>query len=90
MSGKEITGLEIFMDKGSWSVQSIALSKVAKVGGFGEYGCVSGKYFMALTKKRICEMEKKKSGTLTLSSKGDSLLRLAGSNSSYFGLKTEI
>ena len=82
----KITGVEAFMSGGKWTVQGITVSQVTSVGGFREYGFYSGKYYLDLGKKRICEMRKYKSGTLTLSANGDTLINIGGSNSTYFGL----
>ena len=83
----EITGIEVFMSGGSWSVQGMTVSKVTSVAGYGEYGFYSGKYFFGIGKQKICELQKKKSGTLTLSAKGDTLFNIGGAESVYFELK---
>ena len=81
-----ITGVEVFMSTGSWAVQGMYVSRVTSIGGYGEYGYVSGKYFFGLGKEKIAELTKKKSGTLTLSANGDTLINVGGSNSQYFDL----
>lgn len=83
----EITGVDVLMETGSWTVQGIVISKVTKIAGYGECGFYSGNYFFGLGKQRICELEKKKKGTLTISANGDALLHLASNDSAYFGLK---
>lgn len=84
---KEVTSLQVFMASGSWTVQGMAVSEVVSVNGFGEYGFYSGKYFYGLQKKRVCEMVKLKSGTLTLNANGDRLVDLGGGTSSYFSFR---
>lgn len=82
----EVTGVEVFMSNGKWTVQGLTVSKVNKVGGYQEYGYYSGKYFLSLEKEIICQLTKKKSGTLTLSANGDTLVNVGGDDSVYFAL----
>ena len=82
----EVTGIEVFMSNGSWTVQGLTVSKVNKVGGYNEYGYYSGKYYLSLEKEIICQLSKKKSGTLTLSANGDTLVNVGGEDSIYFAL----
>ena len=84
----EITGVEAFMSNGKWTVQGLSVSKVKKIGGYNEYGYYSGKYYLSLEKEVICELTKKKSGTLTLSANGDTLVNVGGDDSEYFALST--
>ena len=84
----EVTGVEVFMSNGKWTVQGLSVSKVNRIGGYGEYGFYSGKYFLSLEKEVICQLTKKKSGTLTLSANGDTLVNIGGDDSIYFALTT--
>ncbi len=81
-----VTGVEVFMSNGKWTVQGLSVSKVNKIGGYNEYGYYSGKYFLSLEKEIICQLTKKKSGTLTLSANGDTLVNVGGDDSVYFAL----
>ena len=83
-----VTGVEVFMSNGKWTVQGLSVSKVNKIGGYAEYGFYSGKYFLSLEKEVICQLTKKKSGTLTLSANGDTLVNIGGDDSIYFALTT--
>ncbi|MBQ6674752.1 MAG: hypothetical protein IJM75_01350 [Ruminococcus sp.] len=83
-----VTGVEVFMSNGKWTVQGLSVSKVKKIGGYAEYGYYSGKYFLSLEKEIICELAKKKKGTLTLSANGDTLINVGGDDSIYFALNT--
>lgn len=82
----EITGVEAFMSNGKWTVQGLSVGKVKKIGGYNEYGFYSGKYYLSLEKEIICQLTKKKSGTLTLSANGDTLVNIGGDDSDYFEL----
>ena len=84
----KITSVEAFLSEGSWTVQGIAVSRVNSQAYYGEYGFYSGKYFLAIDKTRICELQKKKQGTLTLSAKSDTLVNIGGSESIYFELNS--
>ncbi len=85
-----VNDIHIFMRGGeSWTVQGMVLSKVTKVAGVGEYGFYSGKYFLGLSKKPICRLKTKNSGSLTLSPpKGaDQRYKLAGGKNAYFEME---
>ncbi|MCR5451850.1 MAG: hypothetical protein K6F00_04380 [Lachnospiraceae bacterium] len=87
---KTVDDVHVFMRGGtSWTVQGLVVSKVTKIAGFGEYGYYSGRYFSGITKKPICRLKSKKSGSLTLSppSGADQRYKLAGGSSSYFELE---
>ncbi|MCR5707288.1 MAG: RICIN domain-containing protein [Ruminococcus sp.] len=84
----KITSVEAFLSKGSWTVQGIEVSKVNSQTYYGEYGFYTGKYFLAMDRTRICELKKKKQGTLTLSAVSDTLINIGGSDSIYFELNT--
>ena len=84
---KTVNSIDVFMSNGRWTVQGMAVSRVTSIGGYGEYGFYSGKYFHALGKQRICELQSKKSGTQTFNAAGDTLINIGGSGSSYFGLR---
>ena len=84
----KITSVEAFLSKGSWTVQGIEVSKVNSQTYYGEYGFYTGKYFLAMDRTRICELKKKKQGTLTLSAVSDTLINIGGSESQYFELNT--
>ena len=86
---KEITGIEVFMGKGNWTVQGLAVSKVIGLNGIGEYGFISGKYFVALEKQRICYLQSKKSGTLTIPAAYERLVNIGGAESIYFSLMND-
>lgn len=86
---KTINSIEVFMSNGKWSVQGMCVSRVTSIGGYGEYGFYSGKYFLALGKQRICELQNKKSGTQTFNANGDTLINIGGESSIYFGLKQQ-
>ena len=87
---KSVDDVHIFMRGGtSWTIQGLVVSKVTKIAGYGEYGFYSGKYFSGITKKAICRLKSKKSGTLTLSppSGADQRYKLAAKDSSYFEIE---
>ncbi len=83
-----VTGIEVFMSDGSWTVQGLSISKVKSISGYGEYGYYSGKYFLGLEKETVCNLKSKKSGTLTLPANGDTLINIGGAESQYFSLET--
>ncbi len=84
---KSVNGIDVFMSGGSWTVQGMCVSRVTSIGGYGEYGYYSGKYFLALGKQRISELQSKKTGTQTFNANGDTLINIGGDSSLYFGLK---
>ena len=84
---KKVTGIEAFMSPGKWTVNGISVSKVTKLNGYGEYGFYSGKYFLALDKKKICQLKSYKSGAQTFSASGDTLLNIGGDKSTYYSLQ---
>ena len=86
---REVTGIEVFMGKGQWTIQGLAVSKVTGIGGIGEYGYLTGKYFIGLEKQRICYLLSRKSGTLTISAANERLVNIGGAGSSYFSLETD-
>ena len=83
-----VTGIEVFMSDGSWTVQGLSVSQVKSIGGYGEYGFYSGKYFLALNKQTLCNLKSKKNAAMTLSANGDTLINIGGADSSYFTLDT--
>lgn len=84
---KTVNGIEVFMSDGKWTVQGLSISRVTSIGGYGEYGYYSGKYFMSLGKQRLCELVNLKNGTQTFNADGDTLINIGGARSSYFSLR---
>ena len=82
-----IDEVTVFMSTGSWAVQGMSISKVTSLSGYEEYGYYSGKYFFNIGKQKIVNLKKKKTGTVTLSAKGDALITLGGEDSLYFSLE---
>ena len=82
----EVTGIEAFISKGSWTIQGVTVSQVTEIGGRCEYGFYSGQYFLALGKKRISELKGKQSGAATINAKNDTLVNVGGKGSAFFSL----
>ena len=72
---KKVNSIDVFMSKGKWTVQGMSVSKVTSVGGYGEYGFISGKYFLSLGKQYLCRLKNKGKGQgrLTLPATGYSV-----------------
>ncbi len=84
---KTVDRIDVFMTGGKWSVQGMTVSKVNTVGGYGEYGFYSGKYFLALGKQRLAELTSRKGSAQNFNADGDTLINVGGDNSEYFGLR---
>ena len=84
---KKVNSIEVFMSKGSWTVQGLSVSKVTSVGGFGEYGYISGKYFLSLGKQYLCRLKSKKGTVQNFSPPGDRLFTIGSEKSIYYVLE---
>ncbi len=84
---RSVNSIDVFMSNGRWSVQGMSVSRVTGIGGYGEYGSYSGKYFLSLNKQRLCELQSKKTGTQTFNADGDTIINIGGTGSSYFSLR---
>ena len=85
---KQVSSIEVFMSKGTWVLQGISVSQVLDVGGYGEYGFYSGKYFISLGKKCLCRLKSKGSSQQhTFSPGDDTLYNIGGSDSAYYTLE---
>lgn len=84
---KKVESIEVFMSKGKWTVQGMSVSRVTGIGGYGEYGYISGKYFLSVGKKYLSRLKSKKSGAQTFSSPGDRIFNIGGVQSNYYTLE---
>ena len=84
---KKINSVDVFLSGNTWSVQGLTVSRVTGIGGYGEYGYYSGKYFLSLDKQYLCRLKSASGGTRNLPVNGDTLISLAGEGSSYFTLE---
>ena len=83
----KVDSIDVFMSKGKWTVQGMSVSKVTSIGGYGEYGYISGKYFLSIGKKYLARLKNKKSGAQTFNSPGDRVFNIGGVQSSYYTLE---
>ena len=84
---KKVESIEVFMSKGKWTVQGMSVSKVTGIGGYGEYGYISGRYFLSVGKKYLSRLKNKKSGAQTFTSPGDRIFNIGGVQSNYYTLE---
>ena len=85
---KSVDSFDVYLAKGQWTVQGIALYKMERYRGYEEYGLVSGQRFLDFEGSLVADLVKKKGGTLTLSTGSmDSVIRIGGSESPYFGIQ---
>lgn len=84
---KKVNSIDVFMSKGKWTVQGISVSKVTSVGGYGEYGFISGKYFLSLGKQYLCRLKNKGQGVRTFDTPGDRIFSIGGDDSNYYSLE---
>ena len=85
---RTVESFDVYLAKGQWTVQGLALYKMDKYKGYEEYGLVSGQKFLDFEGNLVADLVKKQSGTLTLSTGAmDSVIRIGGDASPYFGIQ---
>ena len=84
---KKVNSIDVFMSKGKWTVQGMSVSKVTSVGGYGEYGFISGKYFLSLGKQYLCRLKNKGKGARTFDTPGDRIFSIGSDKSNYYTLE---
>jgi len=85
----EVKSIDVYLQKGQWSVQGIAIYKMEEFKGYEEYGLVSGDRFLDFKGYKIAELIKKNQGVLTLDSGiNDTVQNIGGAYSEEFDIAT--
>ena len=83
-----VLSIDVYLAKGQWTVQGLALYKMNSFKGYEEYGLVSGKHFLDFQGYLVADLVKKNPGTLTLKTgENDTVVRIGGSDSLYFDIQ---
>ena len=84
----KVLSVDVYMSKGQWTVQGLALYRMTTYKGYEEYGLVSGKHFLDFQGYMIAELVKKNPGTLTLKTGAvDTMISIGGTDSLYFDIQ---
>lgn len=84
-----VESIDVYMNKGQWTVQGLSLYRMTRYKGYEEFGLVSGRKFLDFEGYLIADLVKKTPGSSLPLTAGtqDTVIRLGGSDSLFFDVK---